>query len=139
MKKSFIIIEVLIAIFIMFLAIVIVATGYKEKNMFDNKSKLYQKIYINIKNIVNWLDSQNIKILSNNFVLYKIVKINNMKIKIFLKLLEKKSKFNITMNNSQILPSKNNDIYFLYKVKLEVYYLNYKKVYYYDLTKWIEK
>lgn len=135
MKKSFIIIEVLIAIFILFLTIVMVASTYKQKNRFDEKNKIYQNIYINVKNSINWLENQNINIISYNYVLFKKLNINNMQIKIYMRLLNKKANFVINPNNPNLSGNYGKKIYYLYKVKLLVDYYNYHKKFIFDLTK----
>ena len=135
MKKSFIIIEVLIAIFILFLTIVMVASTYKQKNRFDEKNKIYQNIYINVKNTINWIDNQNINITSYNYRLFKKLNINNMKIDIYIKLMNKKANFITNANNPTLSGNFGKKIYYLYKVKLLIDYYHYKKQFVFDLTK----
>ena len=135
MKKSFIIIEVLIAIFILFLTIVMVASTYKQKNRFDEKNKIYQNIYINVKNTINWIDNQNINITSYNYRLFKKLNINNMKIDIYIKLMNKKANFITNANNPTLSGNFGKNIYYLYRVKLLVNYYNYQKKFIFDLTK----
>ena len=64
-NKSFIVIEVLISIFIIFLSIVTIVGIYKQVVRFDTKSNEYQELYITIKSVVNLLDKTDINKVNN--------------------------------------------------------------------------
>ena len=58
MKKAFTVIEILIAMLILFSAIVFVNTTIKAFNNFQRKSNQYQHRYITILSLKDWVETQ---------------------------------------------------------------------------------
>jgi len=60
MKKAFTVIEILIAMLILFSTIVFVNTTIKAFNNFQRKSSIYENRYITILSLKDWIETQSL-------------------------------------------------------------------------------
>jgi hypothetical protein len=133
-RNGFLVIEVIISIFITFLAIVTITTAYKYKNIFDNKNDLYQDLYITTKSIISLLDKEKININNLKFVKYKTLQLNGFNIDIFIK--KTFSKRNYVKSFDQGISGNNgNLLYNFYTCKVVLRKNNFKKEIMLFLTK----
>jgi len=139
-RKSFMVIEVLISIFIIFMAIIIIVTSFKQNLLYNNKNEIYQDMFITVKSVVNLLDNTDIKTRNKNYELIKKININGFNIAIYAKLI--KSQRNYIISSSDIRSLRGGytgkKLYKLFKIKIVLNNKNFKKEYFYFLTK-VEK
>jgi len=134
-KRAFLVIEVIISILITFLAIVTIVTAYKYKNLFNNKDKLYQNLYITVKSTISWLDKEKIDINSLNYVLYKTFNLNNFNVKVFIKKIQSKRNYVVRAPGEGPSGNIGNLNYTLYEVKMIFQKNSFIKKYLIYLTK----
>jgi len=118
LKRAFLVIEVIISILITFLAIVTIVTAYKYKNLFNDKDKLYQNLYVTVKSTISLLDKEDININNLNYVLYKTFDLNDFSIKIFIKKIQSKRNYVIKAPGEGSSGNIGNLNYTLYEVKM---------------------
>jgi Tfp pilus assembly protein PilV len=135
-KKAFLVIEVLISIFIMFLVIVSLAIIVKQKNYISKKNESYQMLYITVKSLINMLDKTDINTDSKEYVKIKEMNINGFDAEIYAKLLLSKHNY-VVSGPEDTGPSGNygEETIKLYSVKIDLKNGILHKTYIYKLTK----
>jgi len=135
-NSGFIVIEVLISIFITFLAIVTIVSIYKQNINLNSKIEHYQNIYITVKSVVNLLDKTDIKTTTTtNFEKIRSLNLNGFKIDIFAKKVKELKNFVTDSENINLSGNFGKYTYTLYKIKIELKKNNINKIFKYYLTK----
>lgn len=127
MKKGFTIIEILIAMLILFTAIGFVNISIKSFNNYQRKSEVYQNFYVTTLSIKDWISTQQLdKKIYNG-------EMNGLTYKLELKELISKNNYRYSFD---ILGGNDGDFLItLYQVKLELKNKNREKKYVFFLTK----
>ncbi len=127
MKKGFTIIEILIAMLILFTAIGFVNISIKAFNNYQRKSEVYQNFYVTTLSIKDWISTQQLdKKIYNG-------EMNGLTYKLELKELISKNNYRYSFD---ILGGNDGDFLItLYQVKLELKNKNREKKYVFFLTK----
>ncbi len=135
-NRGFVVIEVLISIFIVFLAIVTIVSSYKQNLQYNNKIKDYENMYFTVKSIVNLLDKTDIN-AGFKFKKIKIFKLNGFNIEIYAKKIKEQRNYvlNTTDLGNIVGSHSGNILYILYKIKIILKRENFTKNFYYYVTK----
>jgi len=139
LRKSFIIIEVLISIFIIFMAIVTIVTSFKQNLFYTKKMDNYQNIFVTIKSIINLLDNLPINV-NKNYKKIKEMNLNGFNIKIYAKTIKLQRNFVISNSDIKNITGSHTGkkLYKLLKIKIILHKNNFTKSFFYFLTK-VEK
>jgi len=139
LRKSFIIIEVLISIFIIFMAIVTIVTSFKQNLFYTKKMDNYQNVFTTVKSIVNLVDTLQID-MNKNYKKIKELNINGFDVKIYAKTIKYQRNFVISSSDIKNLSGGHTGkkLYELFKIKIELHKNDFTKKFFYFLTK-VEK
>ena len=127
MKKGFTVIEILIAMMLLFTAIGFVNISIKAFNNYQRKSEVYQNFYITVLSLKDWISMQKLdkKVYNGNM--------NGLRYKLKVKELISKNNYRYSFDTSG---GNNGDFLItLYQVELELKNKNREKNYSFFLTK----